>query len=223
MLHLKNTNSESILFSKHPENAYRHGYPSLGPFLKSSGTKCWHLKIHKTVLFLKTPGMGRSSCYSHSVLEFWGLTFSSSQRLSFPCSSDRRLRWERSCPFCWTGLLLTVHHTSHSCCLVKRRIPGPLSWKFWVRSSKGQPGIHVVNKCQWTPMPGHTWETPPSSVQRSYLLSWISCFTFTFYLPGIQMIKLMIYETRWCPWKQLNSLRHEIYIQVPVMMIINYC
>lgn len=38
-----------------------------GLFLKTNGTRCWHLKIHKTVPFWKTPGMGRGSCYSHRV------------------------------------------------------------------------------------------------------------------------------------------------------------
>lgn len=32
-------------------------------------------KIHKSIVFLKNPGMGRSSCYSHSAAEFLGLTF----------------------------------------------------------------------------------------------------------------------------------------------------
>lgn len=137
---------------------------------------------------------------------------------------------------CWNereelSLLLdqvtAVCRTGYSWCLVKRRIPGPLSWKFGFSSSEVQPGNHIVNKCRWTPMPRHTWETPFSSVCVSCLSPRMSCFTFTFYLPGIQRMKFLTYETqkcllrlRWCLCKRLNSPRHEIYIQMPMMMII---
>lgn len=51
--------------SLHWGNSCRHCW-SLGPLWKTSGTECWLLKIHKTILFWKTQGIGRRAA------QLWG-------------------------------------------------------------------------------------------------------------------------------------------------------